>query len=57
MLQFAVARPPATLEQAWPLAAEHDLIAPCTNQLPGQLVRDAARFLWQRPTWFLHERP
>ena len=57
MLQFAVGRPPATLDAAWELALEHDLIAPCTNALPGETIRDSARMLWRRPTWFLHERP
>jgi hypothetical protein len=57
MLQFAVARPPQTLDEAFVLAIEHDLVAPCTLALPGETVRDHARFLWRRPTWFLHERP
>ena len=57
MLQFTVARPPNTLEQAWDLAGELDLIAPCTNALPGIVLRDSARTLWRRETWFLHERP
>ena len=57
MLQFYVSRPPDTLDAAWQIAVEHDLIAPCTNALPGETVRDSARSLWLRPTWFLHERP
>ncbi len=57
MLQFIAERPPESLPIAFELAAEQDLIAPCTNALPGQTVRDFARVLWRRPTWFLHERP
>lgn len=57
MLQFVVTRPPNTLEDAWNLALEHDLVAPCTNALPGETIRDSARMLWRRPRWFLHERP
>lgn len=57
MLQFNVANPPDTLDAAWEIATEIDLIAPSTNELPGIVVRDAARTLWRRRTWFLHERP
>jgi len=55
MLQFAVSRPPQSLDDAWELAGEHELIAPGTD--PTTVRRDCARWLWQRPTWFLHERP
>ncbi len=55
MLQFLVARPPTTLQAAWPLAIQHDLIAPQT--LSGQTRRDHARNLINRRSWFLHSRP
>ena len=57
MLQCLVSRAPANVEDAWALAREHDLVAPCTLALPGIRLRDYARALvgWER--WFLHERP
>lgn len=57
MLEFVVTRPPETLEEAWRLAHEHELIAPCTTLLPGVPLRQHARALVGRSTWFLHERP
>lgn len=57
MLQFSVAEPPGTLEEALALAAEHHAVAPCTTILPGMTRRDHARVLWKRTRWFLHERP
>jgi Domain of unknown function (DUF4253) len=57
MLQFVVARPPDNLEQAWQLAVEQDLVAPHTLANPGVSVREHARILIDRPTWFLHSRP
>jgi hypothetical protein len=56
MLQFTVARPPATLDQAWELACDQVLIAPDTPGRPGT-IREHARALVNRPTWFLHSRP
>jgi hypothetical protein len=57
MIQCLVERPPASPIEAWSLACEHDLAAPCTLALPGIPLRDYARALagWDR--WFLHERP
>jgi hypothetical protein len=57
MLQFLVSRPPTRLEDAWPLACEHDLAGGSTLGPPGIKVRDYARALigWDR--WFLHDRP
>jgi hypothetical protein len=55
MLQLLVSRPPRTSEEAWPLAIQHDLIAQDT--LSGQTIRDHARNLIDRPSWFLHARP
>jgi hypothetical protein len=57
MLQCLVSRPPQTIEEAWPLACEHDLVAECTLALSGISLRDYTRALvgWDR--WFLHERP
>ena len=54
MLQFVVHRPPETLDEAWDLAVDIDLIGPSSG-FPH--VRDHARFLWQRPTWFIHNHP
>jgi hypothetical protein len=56
MLQFVVSRPPATLDEAWELAVDIDLIAPSGNAATVH-VRDTARFLWRRHTWFAHCRP
>lgn len=57
MLQFTVERPPTTLEEAWSLALEQMLLAPCTTLLPGvALWRHAAELVGRR-TWFVHERP
>lgn len=57
MLEFVVSRPPRTLEDAWRLAREQELVAPCTTTLPGIPLRQHARALIGRSTWFLHERP
>ena len=57
MLQFVVARPPRTLEQAWTLALQQHLVARDTLTGPGVPFRDHARTLIARPTWFLHCRP
>jgi hypothetical protein len=54
MLQFAVRRPPASLDEAWDLAVDIDLVGPSSG-FPH--VRDYARFLWRRPTWFIHNHP
>ncbi|MHB1568385.1 MAG: DUF4253 domain-containing protein [Solirubrobacteraceae bacterium] len=55
MLQFAVSRPPDTLDAAWELAVDLDLIGPSDKAWVRN--RDGARFLWRRPTWFVHCRP
>lgn len=57
MLQFVVARRPATAEEALELAWQQYLVAPCTMLLPGVSVRDHARALLHIDRWFLHERP
>ena len=57
MLEFVVERPPTDLDAAFDLACEHDAIAPCTLVLPGVSLRQHARSLLGRTTWFLHERP
>jgi hypothetical protein len=54
MLQFAVRNPPQSLNEAWELALDIELIGPSSG-FPH--VRDLARFLWQRPTWFIHNHP
>jgi len=57
MLQCFVFRPPKTLDEAWQLAREHDLAAPCTLALPGISLRHHAVGLIGHDRWFLHERP
>lgn len=57
MLEFVVARPPETLDAAWELAVQQDLIARSTLAGRGVTIRDHARTLISRPTWFLHNRP
>ena len=55
MLSLVVGRPPATLEEAWVLASEQDLIAPDTTR--SRTIRGLARALIGHPTWLLHSRP
>lgn len=57
MLQFIVGRPPQTIPEAWDLALEQVLLAPCTTQLSGVGLWRHAFDLLGRKTWFLHERP
>lgn len=57
IMDFIVRRPPETLEDAWEVTLEHELIAPDTFLLPGMPLRDYARGLVGHPTWSLHERP
>jgi hypothetical protein len=57
MLQFVVHHPPADLEAAYALAVEHYEVAPETMLLPGVPIREHARDLVGRGSWFLHSRP
>jgi Domain of unknown function (DUF4253) len=57
MLQLQVSAPPKTLDEAFEVAVEQSLAAPCTLALPGVSIRDHARALMGRPEWFIHERP
>lgn len=57
MLQCLVTSPPETIDDAWELARQHDLIAPCTLALPGIRLRHYAVGLLGCDRWFLHERP
>ena len=57
MLEFYTTTAPATIDAAWQLAKEHDLMANCTLSLPGISVRHYAVALMQADAWFLHERP
>ena len=57
MLQFLVGKRPSTLQQAFKLASEQVLLAPCTTLLSGVPIRDHARSLLQLKRWFIHERP
>jgi hypothetical protein len=57
MLQFEVERPPEDLDTCFALAREQAVIAPDTLRLPGVTLRDHARVLRGRRSWFLHNRP
>jgi hypothetical protein len=57
MVQFMVSRPPASPDDAWALAREHDIIAANTLSNPGVPLRDHARALLTLDRWFLHSRP
>ncbi len=57
MLQLVVSRRPGEPEDAFGLALEQELIAPCTTLLPGVSLRDHARTLLHADAWFIHERP
>lgn len=57
MLEFVVARPPTTVAEAFPVAVAHDLLARSTLRPAGLSVRDHARALVNRTSWFLHDRP
>jgi len=58
MLQFVVAHPAATIEEAWTLAYEISLLWPDTaGGGNGVATRRHARDLIGRRDWFLHYRP
>jgi hypothetical protein len=57
MLQCIVSRPPRNRDEAWSLAREHHLVAPCTMDLSGIALRHYALGLVEHDKWFLHERP
>lgn len=57
MLQLCTTRRPDTWEEAFHLAWQQHMIAPCTTLLPGVSIRDHARALMHTNQWFLHERP
>jgi hypothetical protein len=57
MLQLNVMRQPQTAEDAFHLAWQQHMIAPCTTILPGVSPRDHARALLKTKQWFLHQRP
>lgn len=57
MLQLYTTRRPDTWEEAFQLAWQQHMIAPCTTLLPGISLRDRARALMHTNQWFLHERP
>lgn len=57
MWQLVVDRPPATVQAAWPVAAESARLWPDTTVGPGVSTRGHARDLVGRNTWFLHFRP
>lgn len=57
MLQFVVAWPPQTLDEAFALAVEQDRVAGSLLGPAGVELRDHARALLRRETWFLHDRP
>jgi hypothetical protein len=55
MLECFVSRPPTTIDEAWELGRQHDLIAQST--LAGSSLRHYAAGLVNYDRWFLHERP
>jgi hypothetical protein len=55
--QFTAVRPPATIDEAFALAREHQALAPSTLWSGGFSVREYARMLLRATTWELHERP
>lgn len=57
MLQFITAKRPKTPAEAFHLAWQQYMIAPCTILLPGISLREHARALMHTNRWFLHERP
>ena len=57
MIQFMVSRRPASPDDAWMLAREHDILAENTLSNPGIPLRDHARALKVLDRWFLHSRP
>jgi hypothetical protein len=57
MMQFTVSHRPATPDDAWMLAREHDILAANTLSNPGIPLRDHARALTVLDRWFLHSRP
>lgn len=58
MLQLVVGRPPTTIEEAWAVAYETNLIWPDTaGGINGIATRHHARDLVGRSDWFLHFRP
>jgi hypothetical protein len=57
MQQLVVTRPPQTVEDAFALAREMDLLWSDTVMLPGVTVREHAIDLIGRRRWFLHRRP
>ncbi len=57
MMQFTVSHRPATPDDAWMLAREHDILAANTLSNPGIPLRDHARALTILDRWFLHSRP
>lgn len=56
-LECLVARPPKSLEAAWSLARDHDLVSPSANAASGTPVRQYALSLVNHGHWSFHERP
>lgn len=57
MLQFLVNKKPSNPQEAFELASQQVLLAPCTTMLSGISIRDHARSLLEVDRWFIHERP
>ncbi|OIP75480.1 MAG: hypothetical protein AUK48_07580 [Oscillatoriales cyanobacterium CG2_30_44_21] len=57
MLQLLVLQKPTSDRQAFDLATQQVLLAPCTTMLAGVSIREHARSLLKLDRWFLHERP
>lgn len=57
MLNIRVSKLPQDMDEAFELAIEQAVIAPCTTSLPGISLKDHARSLLHQKEWMLHERP
>ena len=57
MLQLLTQTLPMSPEDAFILAWEQQVIAPCTTCLPGVSLRNHTREMLHSHQWFLHERP
>ncbi|PZU95838.1 MAG: hypothetical protein DCE90_11845 [Pseudanabaena sp.] len=57
MLQLVVPQKPTSDRQAFDLAVQQVLLAPCTTMLTGVSIREHGRSLLKLDRWFIHERP
>lgn len=57
IIECIVERPPNNVEDAWPLALQHDLVGTSTLAPAGIELRQYAAGLVNHDQWFLHRRP